>query len=440
VNILLVRPKPHKKTINLQSFMICEPLELQYCAALLKQEGHNVTIVDFLLEKKPLEHFLRQESYDLVGLTGYICHVGIIKEWAKRIKNYNKNIITVVGGVHAEVVEQDFKSEYIDFILSKNGLDGIAQIADGLEYDPTKCEMVKKFDYPYPDREITKKYRDNYNYIFHEKCATLKTSFGCSYSCEFCFCAKVSPYFTREIDDVIAEIKTIEEKNIFIVDDNFLFNKPRLEEFCTKLEQEGIQKNFIAFGRADFICENEELLHRLKKIGFEAIFVGLESFKNSELADLNKKLSVEQNIKAINMLEKCGLRCYAGIIVGHDWDKHDFNNLISHLNSFSNIFINVQPLTPMPGTASFEKLKDLIAVPRERYELWDMAHLLIKPTKMGARRFYYHLLRVYLKVLTNRKRRKQLKEEFGKTIYKRVRRGAIKIFFQYLRLIIFGRA
>jgi len=440
MNILLTRPKPHKKTINLQSFMICEPLELEYCASLLKAQGHSVTIVDLLLEKKPLKWFLEKQNFDLVGITGYICHVGIIKDYAKVIKKHNQKIITIVGGVHAEVVPNDFECEYIDFVLSKNGLDGIIDIAAGKEYNADACAIKKEFDYPFPDREITKKYRHQYNYIFHEKCATIKTSFGCSYACEFCFCAKVSPYFTRELSSVIDELKTIKEKNVFIVDDNFLHNKARLEEFCSLLDKHNIKKNFIAFGRADFICENEDIIHLLKSHGFEAIFVGLESFRNSELKDLNKKLSVEQNIKAITTLTKCGLKCYAGIIVGHDWGKEDFDNLIKYLNSFGNIFVNIQPLTPMPGTVTYEKLKDLIVVPRHRYELWDMAHLLIKPTKMSARRFYYHMLRAYLKVLTNKQRRKQLKDEFGKKTYRRVKSGATKIFFQYLWLIIKGRA
>ena len=30
MKILLVRPKPHKNSIGLQSFMICEPLEFEY--------------------------------------------------------------------------------------------------------------------------------------------------------------------------------------------------------------------------------------------------------------------------------------------------------------------------------------------------------------------------------------------------------------------------
>ena len=57
MNILLVRPNTPKDSINLQSFMICEPLELEYVASAIINEGHNVDLVDMLLEKKSLKYF-----------------------------------------------------------------------------------------------------------------------------------------------------------------------------------------------------------------------------------------------------------------------------------------------------------------------------------------------------------------------------------------------
>ena len=63
MKILLVRPNTPKESINLQSFMICEPLELEYVASALSAQGHEVDLVDMLLEKKPLRYFLKQKDY-----------------------------------------------------------------------------------------------------------------------------------------------------------------------------------------------------------------------------------------------------------------------------------------------------------------------------------------------------------------------------------------
>lgn len=108
MKVLLVRPRPDPRSINLQSFMICEPLELETLAAHLQHLGHTVDLVDLILERKPLTWFVTQASYDLVGLTGYINHVQVIKQLARDVKRVSPRTRVVVGGVHAEVLPGDF--------------------------------------------------------------------------------------------------------------------------------------------------------------------------------------------------------------------------------------------------------------------------------------------------------------------------------------------
>lgn len=52
MKILLVRPNTPKRSINLQSFMICEPLDLEYTASSLQANNHEVDLIDMILEKK----------------------------------------------------------------------------------------------------------------------------------------------------------------------------------------------------------------------------------------------------------------------------------------------------------------------------------------------------------------------------------------------------
>ena len=116
MNILLVKPRPHKDSINLQSFMLCEPLELEYAAALLKQLGHWADIVDMVLEDD-FPAILKTKDYQVVAFTAYQIHVGIVKEYARQVKDNNSSIVTLVGGVHAEVVPEDFDSPFLDVVL-----------------------------------------------------------------------------------------------------------------------------------------------------------------------------------------------------------------------------------------------------------------------------------------------------------------------------------
>ena len=86
MKVVLFRPRPHKETIGLQNVMICEPLELEYISSNIKPLGHEVVIVDMIIEKHKVKYFLKKHKPDVVGITGYISHVNIIKDYARQVK------------------------------------------------------------------------------------------------------------------------------------------------------------------------------------------------------------------------------------------------------------------------------------------------------------------------------------------------------------------
>ena len=185
MKILLVRPKPDKETIGLQNVMICEPLELEYLCSFLEGAGHEVEIVDMILEKKPIGFFVKKYMPDVVGITSYISHVNTVKGYAKAIKQVDRNCRVVVGGVHSEVVPEDFVSDSIDYIVQGNGLNTFNEILENLEKGTESCSGINgvwtesnplchkeaAFDYPLPDREKVSRYRHKYYYMFHNPCA-----------------------------------------------------------------------------------------------------------------------------------------------------------------------------------------------------------------------------------------------------------------------------
>ena len=98
-------------------------------------------------------------------------------------------------------------------------------------------------------------------------------------------------------------------------------------------------------------------------------------------------------------------------------------------------YIGMLTLMVEPGTPLYDGYAN-ISVPREKYELWDMAHVVFTPRNMSRRAYYYHIVRAYMKTSANKKQRRFIKERYGKKIYGRVKRGAAHIFFQYLRQMI----
>lgn len=454
MKVLLFRPRPHKDTIGLQNVMICEPLELEYISSNIEPLGHEVIIVDMIIEKKKIPYFLKKYNPDVVGITGYISHVNVIKEYARQIKEYDLNIKVLVGGVHAEVNPEDFDDKNIDYIIRANGIKTFIEILDKLEHKKKKIKLdcvysknakkVKKettFNYIFPDRNKVNKYRKRYYYMFHRNCSLMKTSFGCPYNCKFCFCRQITDdkYFARDLDNIIEELKIIPETEIYIVDDDFLFNPKRILQFCDLLEKNNIKKRYLVYGRADFIAKNEKVIKRFKEVGLRAVIVGLESCSSNDLDNYNKRTQVSTNESAVKILKKYDVECYGTFILGLDWTKSDFNALAKWIKKLGLVFVNLQPLTPLRGTEMYEQYKKDFIIKEDEYEKWDLAHLVVKPSKISIRKYYWYTMVLYYKITVNPKSFFYMVKKYGLHDTLKLSIGAAKVNVQYLKKLIGGK-
>ena len=477
LRILLLRPRPPKETIGLQHVMICEPLELEYLVGNIDKAKASVKIIDMILEKKPIEFFINKYKPHIVGMTAYITHVGAVKEMARKIKCLSNKTITVVGGVHAEVVPEDFTSKYIDYIICSNPVETFIKIIDRVragvdtkEIDKTYiksndnqprlancCRDTKEIDGIYikgkkhirtssynilpPDRSSVKKYRKKYYYMFHNPCALIKTSLGCPYTCSFCFCKEITggKYFARKIDEVMEELESIKEREIYIVDDDFLFNEDRLNLFCDELEKRNIHKRFLVYGRADFIASHEKVIGRLSRHGLSAVIVGVESVREKDLKDFNKRSSLENNEKAIRILQKYGIELYATMILQPDFTKKDFRQIEDYIIGLNVSFVNLQPLTPLPGTEIYDDYKDKILVSRKDYAMWDLAHIVLKPKYMSIRQYYYQIIKTYAGIVLRPDNIIKMLKKYGIKEVAKMWWGSQFVSLQYIGKIIRGR-
>ena len=477
LRILLLRPRPPKETIGLQHVMICEPLELEYLVGNIGKAKASVKIIDMILEKKPIEFFINKYKPHIVGMTAYITHVGAVKEMARKIKCLSNKTITVVGGVHAEVVPEDFISKYIDCIICSNPVETFNKIIDRVRAGEDTKEIgetyiksnsnqphlaragedTKEIEGTYvkgkkhirtssynilpPDRSSVKKYRKKYYYMFHNPCALIKTSLGCPYTCSFCFCKEITggKYFARKIDEVMEELESIKEREIYIVDDDFLFNENRLNLFCDELERRNIHKRFLVYGRADFIASHEKVIDRLSRHGLSAVIVGVESVREKDLKDFNKRSSLENNEKAIRILQKYGIELYATMILQPDFTKKDFRQIEDYIIGLNVSFVNLQPLTPLPGTEIYDDYKDKILVSRKDYAMWDLAHIVLEPKYMSIRQYYYQIIKTYARIVLRPDNIIKMLKKYGIKEVAKMWWGSQFVTLQYIGKIIRGR-
>lgn len=433
--------------------MICEPLELEYLVGNIDKAKASVKIIDMILEKKPIEFFINKYRPHIVGMTAYITHVGAVKEMARKIKRLSNKTITVVGGVHAEVVPEDFRSKYIDYIICSNPVETFNKIIDRVragedtkEIDGTYVKGKKhirtsSYNILPPDRSSVKKYRKKYYYMFHNPCALIKTSLGCPYTCSFCFCKEITggKYFARKIDEVMEELESIKEREVYIVDDDFLFNEDRLNLFCDELEKRNIHKRFLVYGRADFIASHEKVIGRLSRHGLSAVIVGVESVREKDLKDFNKRSSLENNEKAIRILQKYGIELYATMILQPDFTKEDFRQIEDYIIGLNVSFVNLQPLTPLPGTEIYDDYKDKILVSRKDYAMWDLAHIVLEPKYMSIRQYYYQIIKTYARIVLRPDNIIKMLKKYGIKEVAKMWWGSQFVSLQYIGKIIRGR-
>lgn len=407
MKVMLVRPKPHRKSLGLTDLMHCEPLDMEYVGTLVKSLKHDVLLVDLQVDNRSLNSYLKSYKPDVVLFTSYLLHVNVVKKYSDIVKKYNEKIITAVGGVQSEVTPELFDYKNIDYVLGINGMKNVEILLKSLEKGKKPKFINKKIDKSYKlpvvDRSLTDRYRKKYYYSYRMPCALLKTSFGCPYHCSFCFCTRITnyEYYVRELEPVMKEIMDLKEDAIFIVDDNFLVDKERIKVFCELLDKYDIHKSFYYSARADYIASNEDVIKLLADHGFDTVFVGLESFKQDDLDNFNKMSDVETSEKAAKILEKNNVELHASAIVGRDWDKEDFKNFSKWLHTIKYRYINFMSVCPLPGTDIYDGLKDQLLFREDEYEKFDFMHVMLKPTKLKTSQYYIEILKIYFRVTAN---------------------------------------
>ena len=235
------------------------------------------------------------------------------------------------------------------------------------------------------------------------------------------------------------ELESIREREIYIVDDDFLVDRNRLLRFCDMLEEKGIDKRYLIYGRADFIANNEDVIKRFREVGLRAVIVGLESCDSSELVDYNKKTQVATNEAAVEILRRYDVECYGTFILGLDWKKADFNALAKWIRKLGLVFVNLQPLTPLRGTELYEQYKKDFIIREDEYEKWDLAHLVVKPMHISTRRYYWYTILLYYKIMVNPKSAWYMVKKYGLKDTLKLSIGAGKVNLQYIKKLIAGR-
>lgn len=424
LTILLIHPEISRTKYNFVGIIENECLELEYIETILKEKGHKVYLYDGQVEQQTVEEKIKKYNPDIVYVCGRTRQENFMLEYCETAKRNNENTITIIGGLHAQLCYERMYKDYLDYILTTFDIYKILDIIDyhfsnkkvnldnieGICYKKDNSWIKNKqcaFDInklPLPDRTYFYEHPKNYRYLELEHSAWVRTAYCCPYNCKFCHRNKMNmgKYVCRDIKDVVEEIANIKSDNIYIVDDDFLFNKDRLNEFIRLIKEKNINKKYICYGRSDFIAENETLMKKLKEIGLYYVLVGLEAIDDRQLKDYNKKSSVYNNVRSIEICNDLNINIMGMFIIDLDYTTKDFKNLYKWIKNHNLKHVAISIFTPEMETETYDMYKDRIITNNPSH--WDYLHLVAKPIKISVRKYYFNYYKLLIKLFLKAQR------------------------------------
>jgi radical SAM superfamily enzyme YgiQ (UPF0313 family) len=390
---------------------VSEPLALEYLAAAATVDSHDVRILDLRLHPDDLDTVLADYRPDLVGVTAYSMHVRSALAICRRVRELLPGARTVVGGHHATFLPEDFFRDEIDYVVCGEGVGPFQILLDRLEQGdevdtiPGLWSRVAgvftlggpqaPFDVdalPVPDRSVTAADRHLYFIDWMRPVALLRTTVGCPFRCSFCSLWQLmgGRYYMRNIDAVVAELATIREDFVFLVDDEAFIHGPRMTKLAEAIAAAGIRKRLFAYCRIDSLLRNRQVLAAWKEIGLERVFVGIDAITEKDLDEYRKKVKIAQVEEGLRVAEELGIEIFAQFVVNTDYRQRDFHRLARFVEHHRIRFPTFTVLTPLPGTellASFDHVVERQQDGRPNWDLFDCQHA-VTATRLPPEEFH----------------------------------------------------
>jgi len=411
MNVLLIYPDTDPLSIIPGGLINIEPLGLEFLAGDLVD--HDVTILDLKIEKRWKKAIQRCQP-DVVGITGTVVHKLRMIEILNYVKQVFPTAITVVGGTHATLVPDDFATPQVDFLVTGQNTASFRRLVESIECgqgldriaglmvrtnsgwtSAAPIEPLKDLDHlPMPQRGLTSQHRHKYFHLFWKPVALMITSVGCPHACSFCPCPALTGrrVLRRSPALVLEELMQIEEPYVYIGDDNLFFDYQHAWQIAELVRQTGLNKQFYVLSRVDDIVKHPDLIQKWAEIGLKKVFLGLESPNDDEIKALNKKGTVSENNRALEILHANGIDPLGAFIINPDYTRADFDRVLEYMDRMKIYYFEFTILTPFPGTEFYDDVKHNIISHDRR--LFDLAHSLF-PTQLPVDRFYREFRRLH---------------------------------------------
>ena len=399
MNILLVYPR-----FQYQAFgELQEPLGILSVAASLRAAGFSIELCDLTLAKslEILEAPLARA--EAVGLSCTTALFGKALNILERIRSLRPELPVVLGGPHATACPEESLAKGFDALVigegevtavelfrclivkgDPAGMAGVAVLRSGKVVSGPARPFIPDLDsLPFPARDLVDYAGYKQNNLIH---VGLFVSRGCPFCCSFCKPMQDKIFGTkvrgRSPENVVREMLQAKE---LIGLGPFLFRDDTLPMLgCRWFEGLGQAMASAGLSGSRWSCQSRvdlitrELLTVMKQAGCQGIAFGVESGSQRVLDFYQKKIKVEDTIRAFDLCHEFGIGTHAFMMLGAPIEtREDLAATIALVRRIRPNSISTSFTTPAPGSklyldfstdgkcpyASYEEVDYLFNVP-----------------------------------------------------------------------------
>ena len=364
---------------------IYPPLGLAYLAAVVREKGHDVKILEANahdLTHEQIKKEIEEYSPDFVAMTGSSSMMDEIKKLCAILPENSK---VIFGGIHASSMPDEVMKEYhvIDFLVRGEGEEAILGILEGkplkkilgVSYRDKKGKVIHNKDapfiedldsLPFPARDLLPM---NKYFSFEARKYPIDyvvSGRGCPYRCIFCadFITSGRKMRARSAVNIVKEIQHLVDKygvqEIDFQDDNFTLYADRVKEFCDLMIQTGLNKKVLWKVANGVRCDKLTLpmLKSMKEAGCYMLSLGIESGNQEILNKMRKAEKLEDIQNAAKWCAEAGIQTRGLFIFGLlGENRQTMEDTINFAKSLPLDTATFHVCIPMPKTEYWEIIK-----------------------------------------------------------------------------------
>jgi len=430
VSMLLVHPlgynrKQARNDIARMANMM-PPLGLASIAAYLEKRGITCTIIDCYAKpdsEQAIRDLLQSTRPRFIGFSSTTSSFLDGVRIARMAKEILPLIKVIFGGHHVSALKEKILRDFpiIDFTVVGEGEETLSEL---LEHNGEELAQVRGITYrdasgevhftgyrtpgldldtlPFPAYEKLDGYPHAYNLPIFNYPRTPNTSCiasrGCPYACSYCdrsvFLRTFRYHSARYLHEHLRYLKErFGLRHINFYDDQFTFNRKRIEDFAGLMIDQPLGMTFNCAVRAEHI--DFDLLVRMKEAGCWMISLGIESGDEALLARHRKNADLGLLREKIHLIKKTGIRVKGLMMMGLPGESEaSIKKSMDFVFSLPIDDINVSKFTPFPGSPLYEEIHDLGTF-EENWEKMDCMHFLFIPKGMTKTRMEKLFLEFY---------------------------------------------